>query len=183
MSIVDLKAEIRIKAKRYRAQLSQEYRKAADLAVGTKFLSFLEAISDIRSIGLYWPTEYEVDTCWLLEKLYNKKYICALPKIDEQGMCFLEWTPTTIMKPNKNLRFTEPFATKEIVLDLIVVPLLTCDMQGHRLGSGKGWYDKYLASHKAIKVGLCYSKMLSKTLPNEQHDISLDIVITETGSY
>jgi len=183
MSLAKTKARIRTKIRRRRVELEKEYRDRADSLIASKFLSFLDAFSDVKSIGLYWATEYEVGTRWLLEELYARNYICALPKIDARGMCFVGWTPITIMKPNARLRFIEAIGTEEIIPDLIVVPFLTCDAKGNRLGSGEGWYDRYLADHKAVKVGLCYSKMLSGSVPHEQHDIHLDTIITENKIY
>jgi len=180
MSEANLKEEIRVRARKQRAGLSKEYRQNADSLIAEKFIKFLDSILDIKSVGLYWSNEYEIDTRSILESLYQKKYTCALPIVMEDGMHFCIWTPTTIMKPNANLKFVEPIGTKEIMPDLIVVPLLTCDKNGNRIGSGKGWYDRYLANHKSIKVGLCYSKMLSKSLPQQKHDIKLYKVITES---
>ncbi len=62
-----------------------------------------------------------------------------------------------------------------------VVPALSFDMQGNRLGFGGGYYDRFLAEHKEIfSVGLCCERCLcSGTLPTEPHDIKVNSVITE----
>ena len=70
-------------------------------------------------------------------------------------------------------------------LDAALVPLLGFDDQGHRLGMGGGYYDRYFCSVglRPWIVGIAYEIQQSeKTLPTETWDIRLDAVVTETGS-
>ncbi len=62
-----------------------------------------------------------------------------------------------------------------------IVPALSFDMQGNRLGFGGGYYDRFLAEHKEIfSIGLCFERCLcSNALPAEPHDIKVNAVITE----
>ena len=64
-------------------------------------------------------------------------------------------------------------------IDLVVVPGLAFDPWGRRLGLGGGYYDRFLAVVPAPKVGLIYSELLLDELPEEIHDIPMDIVITD----
>lgn len=65
--------------------------------------------------------------------------------------------------------------------DAIIVPLLGFDNMGHRLGRGGGWYDRFLAQHpQACRIGLAYSIQRVSAVPTEQHDITLDAIITES---
>lgn len=64
--------------------------------------------------------------------------------------------------------------------DLIIVPVLGFDKQRNRLGLGGGYYDQFLAAQPdALKVGLCFYGGLLKNVPHEEHDIPLDMIITE----
>jgi 5-formyltetrahydrofolate cyclo-ligase len=66
-------------------------------------------------------------------------------------------------------------------LDLLLVPGVAFDMAGHRLGYGKGFYDRILhrrAAH-ALLVGLCFEQQLIRALPVETHDVRMDMIITE----
>ena len=66
------------------------------------------------------------------------------------------------------------------VYDSIVVPVLGFDAAGYRLGLGKGWYDRFLATQpQAHKIGLAYSWAQVSLLPHEPHDVPLDVVVTE----
>jgi 5-formyltetrahydrofolate cyclo-ligase len=75
--------------------------------------------------------------------------------------------------PQESVRVT---ATK---IQVVFVPLLAYDKSGHRLGFGKGFYDRFLASleQPIIKVGLSYFTP-EESIPVESHDIPLNYCIT-----
>jgi 5-formyltetrahydrofolate cyclo-ligase len=68
-------------------------------------------------------------------------------------------------------------------LDLIVVPALTYDKAGYRLGYGGGYYDRYLHGIRAVTVGLVRERLIKENLPVEPHDIAVCHVVTEDGVY
>lgn len=66
-------------------------------------------------------------------------------------------------------------------IDLILVPGLAFTPEGHRLGRGRGYYDRLLSRTDiagAYKVGICFPCQLMPQLPVEPHDIRMDAVIT-----
>ena len=65
-------------------------------------------------------------------------------------------------------------------IELIVVPAVAYDRHGNRLGRGKGFYDRLLATTKASKIGVGYDFQLVDSLPAEEHDVPMDIVITQS---
>ena len=66
-------------------------------------------------------------------------------------------------------------------LNGILIPGVAFDRKGHRLGSGKGYFDKTLKGYKGKKVGVAYSVQISKSdLPAEPHDITMNVIVTET---
>jgi 5-formyltetrahydrofolate cyclo-ligase len=62
-----------------------------------------------------------------------------------------------------------------------LVPALAFDRHGMRIGYGKGFYDRFLAKHNVIKVGVCYEKFICDVLPTDKNDICVDTIITEKG--
>jgi 5-formyltetrahydrofolate cyclo-ligase len=65
-------------------------------------------------------------------------------------------------------------------LNGVVMPGLGFDSQGHRLGRGGGYYDRYFGGQPEIKkIGVCFSFAFSESLPHEEHDIVCDWVVTE----
>ena len=72
-----------------------------------------------------------------------------------------------------------PALTDFSIIDLIVVPGVAFDVMGHRLGRGRGYYDRFLVhpSIMAYKIGLCFPFQLFEAIPFEPHDIMMDEVI------
>lgn len=68
-------------------------------------------------------------------------------------------------------------------IDLVVVPGVAFDPSGRRLGMGGGFYDRFLRRVKAPKVGLTYDCLLLDDLPVEEHDVPVEIVVTESAVY
>lgn len=64
-------------------------------------------------------------------------------------------------------------------IELVVVPAVAYDRRGNRLGRGKGFYDRFLASTKATKIGVGYEFQLLDEIPAEAHDVPMDMVITQ----
>lgn len=65
-------------------------------------------------------------------------------------------------------------------IDLILVPGIIFDKEGHRIGYGFGYYDKFLKKvPKAIKIGLAFDFQVIDKIPREMHDVPVDIVVTE----
>lgn len=61
----------------------------------------------------------------------------------------------------------------------VLIPGLAFDRQGHRLGWGKAFYDRTLKNFSGLKVGIAYSVQITSLLPFDDHDISMDYVVTE----
>lgn len=66
-------------------------------------------------------------------------------------------------------------------IDLILVPGVAFDREGHRLGQGGGYYDRFLMGSGAHRVGICHDFALLESVPFDAHDIRMDDVITPGG--
>jgi 5-formyltetrahydrofolate cyclo-ligase len=76
----------------------------------------------------------------------------------------------------------EPAADKIVPraeVDLVIVPGVVFGRDKHRIGRGKGYYDRYLNGLSALKVGFCFSFNLEDAVPFEAHDVPVDVVITD----
>jgi len=62
---------------------------------------------------------------------------------------------------------------------ICIVPALAYDMTGHRLGWGGGYYDRYLKDFEGVRIGICYEENIVDTVPADEHDQCVDIVVTE----
>lgn len=67
------------------------------------------------------------------------------------------------------------------LLELIITPGVAFDPARHRIGYGAGYYDRFFASlpHKVCKIGVAFDEQLVQSVPKEQHDIALDLIITD----
>jgi 5-formyltetrahydrofolate cyclo-ligase len=148
---------------------------------------FCENFDDVsnKNIALYMTNGSELDTFPLAELLWEHKINILLPVIhaDSKILSFHAWNKNTELRNNK-FEILEPIDKVEIIPDILIVPLLAFDQKGTRLGMGGGYYDATVLDlkskgHKLITVGYAYTEQaVLLALPREDHDQSLDFVIT-----
>ena len=73
-------------------------------------------------------------------------------------------------------------ATGEVAeeVELVVVPGVSFDRRGHRLGYGRGYYDSLLKKVKGCTIGLAYDMQIVERVPDEPHDVAVDMVVTQS---
>lgn len=81
----------------------------------------------------------------------------------------------------------EPPAGSPLILtdsvDFAILPCVTCDHSGRRLGRGGGYYDRFLTHYRGGAVLLCRERLIREEIPVEPHDRPLPWVLTERGLY
>ena len=82
--------------------------------------------------------------------------------------------PFGIMEPADR----NPFDADQI--ELVVVPGLSFDEEGNRIGYGLGFYDRFLSNVSALKVALSYESQIIDKVPTEPHDVPVDRIVTES---
>ena len=139
------------------------------------------------TIAGYYPSNYEVNILKFLEMASKRKFEITLPVIkSSDNMCFKRWIFKEPLYINK-FGILEPKNTKkEIIPDLIMVPLVAFDNNLNRIGYGKGYYDRILEKINKIKkntvaLGIAYSFQKCSTIPVKKHDFELDYIFTEQG--
>ena len=135
-----------------------------------------------KTIGGYYPYNYEIDTIEILKKFEKLNYNISLPKIKKNfQMDFFHWSTKEPLSINK-LGIPEPISNKVVYPNILLIPLVAFDRYFNRIGYGGGFYDRYLKKIKKNKkittVGLAYSFQKIKKIPVEKYDIKLDFVIT-----
>ena len=68
-------------------------------------------------------------------------------------------------------------------IDFGVIPCVSCDRQGHRLGHGGGYYDRYLQNCGFPMAVICREELLCDEIPTMEHDIHIQFVVTEKGVF
>ena len=149
-----------------------------------KFISFLKIDKlNFKSIGGYYPSNYEIDDLDILDLLEKKNFKISLPIIKKDNrMNFYSWSINDPLKINK-FGIPEPVSTKVFYPDILLVPLVAYDSSLNRLGYGGGYYDRYIEKtekiKKVTKIGLAFSFQKISSIPINQYDKKLDFIVTE----
>lgn len=135
-------------------------------------------------ILFYAPLADELDVWPLLEKLLKSPTVCALPAFDEVTRFYSARRVQNLETDIFTGKFgvSEPLSSCEEIplsqFDLVLVPGVAFDLNGNRLGRGKGFYDRILAEASGIKCGIGYDFQLLETIPTEGHDAKVDFIFT-----
>ena len=173
-----------------RKSLSKREVEEKSTAIKEKLFS-LNKFKDAKNILFYVSFNNEADTIVLIKELLknkkeNKKNI-IVPYVEKNSLIlqlsvlnnFNDLEPKTfgILEPKEDK--IKKFDAKKV--DLVLVPGIAFDKNGHRIGYGYGYYDRFLEklNKNTTKIGLCYDFQLIDKIPKEKHDIPMDIVVTE----
>jgi 5-formyltetrahydrofolate cyclo-ligase len=142
--------------------------------------ALIPLLSDVTTAGLYAPYGDEAPVLRYLEPLASLGISTALPAIHGKDIVFRAFAPEDELVTGQ-LGVMEPSEEKAVIIpEVIFMPLLAFDHDGHRLGQGGGFYDRYLTNHpKCGKIGFGWSVQQVDKVPIEPHDQRLDAVITE----
>ncbi len=176
------KAEIRRKIKHLRMMLSEAEKASAAEEVFAhleKSAAFLLA----ERILMYHSLPDELPTHAFLSKWNGRKKF-YLPRVNGVNLEILPYDETRLELGAFHIE--EPTGSETVSpdeIELIVIPAVAYDRSRNRLGRGKGFYDRLLASTKATKIGIGYAFQVVEEIPVEEHDIPMDFVITQTGIF
>ena len=183
------KAELRIAYRLKRKKLTEEHLEDYSLQIANTLLQLDIWNFSFYHIFLSITEQQEVNTDYILNILSGKDKNIVLPKSDfKTGLLesFL-LTDNTIIKKNK-YNIPEPVDGIPIPvekIEVVFVPLLAFDKKGNRVGYGKGFYDKFLASCKpeTIKIGLSFFEAATEITDVFEGDIALDYCVTPKQVY
>lgn len=168
----------RIIREKKRAMTPQQI-EAKSAALGRLFRE-TDAYRSARTIYGYLPYNQEVRTVAMLEQAMADGKRIAVPKCygDEMRFIFME-DLSLVEKGYANI--PEPIADGPIADDetaLVLMPGLAFDKDGHRIGYGGGFYDKFLAAEPGHPtLALCYDFQMMDHLQTEEYDIPVDTVL------
>lgn len=126
---------------------------------------------------LYYPMADEVDVRPLLTAALQDGKRVLFPVVQGDDLQLVAYSGETrrgafgIEEP-----IGEPFADLSKI-DLVVVPGRAFDRQGHRLGRGRGYYDRLLPLLSAHRLAVCFPCQIVDDLPSEPHDAQMDDVV------
>ena len=182
------KSQIRTQYKEFRKELSEIEVMDKSLLIANRCLELPVWKEQIFHLFLTLEDQNEVDTAIILTLLQGKDKEVVVPKIAdaEQLQHFLLTDQTRFQK--NALGIPEPVSGIEIEaskIDVVFVPLLAFDDKGHRVGYGKGYYDRFLTTCRpnCIKIGLSFFEKEQDSFIIEPTDIPLDYCITPEKIY
>jgi 5-formyltetrahydrofolate cyclo-ligase len=171
------KKHVRALIKERKLQLSKD----EQVCLSEKVVQNIEQCEEFRtahSVLCYWPLADEVLIDSLIEKYWQKKKV-YLPVVSGdklelklfEGRDKMQVGAFGILEPSGEAYSGD--------VDMVIVPGVAFDLQGHRLGRGKGYYDQFLPSTKAYKLGVAFRLQIVESIPVDEWDIPVDKVVTD----
>ncbi len=183
--VFEAKQVIRARCRAMRKSLSSESRMLLDSALFANTIS-LPCFQNSDTVLMYYPVQGEPNILSIARHALqmNKKVAFPISHTNSYTMSF------HLISDIDDLRIgaysiLEPPISAPTVCDfskaLCIVPALAFDMFGHRLGYGKGYYDRFLSEFNGTSIGLTYSFFLMDLLPHGEKDLPVNLIITEKG--
>ena len=156
--------------------------KQAEAEVVFSHIEAMPQFVEARRVLLYHSLPDELPTTEVLSRWIETKDI-YLPRVNGD---LLDVVPACgTLDSNNRFHIAEPQgeAVNPGCIDLVIVPAVALDSHGHRLGRGKGFYDRLLSVARAYTIGVAMDCQLVDEVPCEPHDIPLNAVITASHQY
>lgn len=138
------------------------------------------------NIGIYWPFRGEYDPRSTALYFMRHGATLALPEIvgKDKPLCFREWRPDTPLK-NGAYGIPVPIEARAVRVDAIIIPVVGFDQHGYRLGYGRGYFDRTLATYhpQPLTIGIAFEMQRLENVYAQPHDIALHYIVTETGIF
>ena len=184
MSIIEEKKALRAFIRQSERTLDADYKAESSDAICRHVLA-LEEYRRAKVVFAFAGTVHEIDTSQLLGETLAAGKTLVLPRCAEEHAIDL-----CVVRSMGDLEagmygLLEPKRTCELVtaeqIDFAVVPCLSFDRAGRRLGQGGGYYDRYLEQFPSAQVGVCRRPFYLEEIPHEETDRAMTAVITEDG--
>lgn len=182
------KKELRARYKALRQNGDQAAQYAADRIIMQRIIE-LSQYKKAALLLAYVSMGGEVDTLQLIVRALaeGKSVACPRCRKEDHAMTFhrinaldeLVQGAYGIYEPRPD---APPVSPGEMADSVCLVPGLSFDVSGARLGYGGGYYDRFLAQYDGVSVGLCRAESRSESeLPQDEYDIRVDIVVSDAG--
>lgn len=172
---------------RFRADIKQKKSESSP----TELVEFSEEVMAVlectdvfakaECILVYFSLNDEVQTHQFIEKYFQEKRF-LLPVVKGDELEVRKFNGLHEMEKSSSYGILEPMGdafTDFDKIDLVIVPGVAFDRKLNRLGRGKGYYDMLLPKIKAPKVGVCFDFQLFDTIPNDNFDVKMNMVVAQ----
>lgn len=185
---MESKSQLRKRVLNVRNNMSKEDVKKNSNAIMDKITS-LDIYKQSKVVFIYMDFKNEVMTSNLIKRMLSEKKRVVIPYTDSINTVLIpsEITKESDLKQN-SFGYYEPKSILPVnieEIDLVIVPGVVFDKNLNRIGFGKGYYDKILNRLKpsAKKVALAHDFQVLEDIPAEEHDVKMDMIITEKNIY
>jgi 5-formyltetrahydrofolate cyclo-ligase len=183
--LTSLKKELRA---RLRARLRgiPAARREQDSAQARALLARQRVWREAKAVLFYAPLPEEMDFLPLLAQALAEGRTVALPRFFPETGGYAACQIENFARDCAAGKFgiAEPAARCQVFplnrLDLTLVPGVGFDAAGHRLGRGRGYYDRLLAEAAGRRCGVAFDEQMAEDIPAEPHDITLNCIVTPT---
>ena len=186
MSVIEEKKALRTYIRQTERTLDPAYKADSSEAICRCVLA-LEEYRAAGTVFAFAGTVHEIDTSLLLKETLAAGKTLVLPRCAEGhalDLCVVtsmdELVPGMygILEPKADCALVTPAD-----IDFAVVPCLSFDRRGRRLGQGGGYYDRFFDRYHGPAALLCREKLLSDQVPMEEHDKRFSLIVTEKDVY
>jgi len=182
VDIKEEKKQLRNEVMKRIGELSKEYILEADRKIHKKITN-LKEYKEANTIFCFVNTENEINTRDIIENALKCGKRVGVPKCIGKGIMEVYEIKGYSSLNNGKYGILEPKVGCPLIkpeeIDLAIIPCVSCDREGYRLGYGGGFYDRYLANANFSTVVICREKILCDYIPRDDYDIKIDIVITD----
>lgn len=178
------KQELRAECKKRRAAIPAEGKKKLDELIRRRIVETAE-FQQAETVLLYAPVKGEIDLLPLVSICRRMGKEVGFPVSMSDGSLMFR-SPTAEEKPISGAYgIPEPPPTAKVSTlnqkTLCILPGLSFDANGNRLGYGKGYYDRFLSDFTGMTLGAVYEKLMMEQIPSEEHDRRADVIVHEKG--
>ena len=182
------KATLRERGRAARRAIAPDARELAAKAVATRVVDLLGELATHATVLAYRAIGDELDCASTVAALRARGARIALPRVNALGEldvceasedCEYVPGPFGILEPAESSRL---LSASDV--DVAIVPGLAFDRTGHRVGYGKGYYDRLLPTLRpnCVTVGIAYEEQIFDHVPHDGHDAAVRAVVTPSGA-
>ena len=186
MTKTEEKQQLRRTMRALESGLSARYKAESSRAIAAHLLAMPE-YQEAGTVFCFVGTGREIDTRPILEDVLAAGKRLCVPQCVGKGIMELRQVTDLRQLIPGAYGILEPSADAPLVsldeVDFAILPCLTCNHLGQRLGQGGGYYDRFLSHYRGGTVLLCREKLIREEIPLESHDYPVPWVLTERALY
>lgn len=186
MTRKDQKIKLRAIVRSLERKLTDDYKATSSQAI-FHHLTAMSQYQSAQTVFCFVSTSREIDTHSILTHALAQGKILCVPRSLDGGLMALHQITTLEDLQVGAYGILEPSETAPLVdvdqVDFAVLPCLSCNHEGQRLGQGGGYYDRFLSRYRGGMVLLCREQLIRDEIPVEPHDYPIPWVLTEAGLF